>query len=138
MTPRSTGSGHDEPHSYLDLIRIQPVFTSLASGRQQAARWSATPSREERIDPPPPERHTSGMKVAVSIPNPVFAEAESLAKRLKASRSELYSRALQEFVGRHAPDRVTEQMDRIIANVGEESDAFSQRAARRVLKRVEW
>ena len=78
------------------------------------------------------------MKVAVSIPDPVFAEAESLAKRLNASRSEVYSRALKEFVGRHAPDRVTEQMDRIIVSVGENSDAFSQRAARRILKRVEW
>ena len=78
------------------------------------------------------------MKVAVSIPDPVFAEGESLAKRLNASRSELYSRALKEFVGRHAPDRVTEQMDRVVASVGEEPDAFSQRAARRALKRVEW
>lgn len=79
------------------------------------------------------------MKVAVSIPEPVFAEAESLAKRLNASRSEVYSRALKEFLGRHAPDRVTEQMDRIIASMGESgTDAFSQHAARRVLKRVEW
>ncbi|MDE2051778.1 MAG: hypothetical protein KGL45_04170 [Gammaproteobacteria bacterium] len=78
------------------------------------------------------------MKVAVSVPDLIFTEVESLAKRLNTSRSELYSRALKEFVGRHAPDRVTEQMDRIIASVGEEPDAFSQRAARRVLKRVEW
>jgi metal-responsive CopG/Arc/MetJ family transcriptional regulator len=78
------------------------------------------------------------MKVAVSIPDDVFAEAESLAKQLKASRSEIYSRALGEFLGRHAPDRVTEQMNQVIASVGEEGDPFSQRAARRVLRRVEW
>ena len=78
------------------------------------------------------------MKVAISIPDPVFAEAESLAKRLNTSRSEVYSRALREFLGRHSPDRVTEQMDRTIASLGGDSDAFSQRAARRVLKRVEW
>lgn len=78
------------------------------------------------------------MKVAVSIPDVVFSEAESLAKRLNASRSEVYRRALEEFLGRHTPDLVTEQMDRIIASVGEESKAFSQQAARRVLKRVEW
>jgi metal-responsive CopG/Arc/MetJ family transcriptional regulator len=78
------------------------------------------------------------MKVAVSIPDEVFAEAESLAKHLKASRSEIYSRALGEFLGRHAPDRVTEQMNQVIASVTEKTDAFSQRAARRVLRRVEW
>jgi metal-responsive CopG/Arc/MetJ family transcriptional regulator len=38
------------------------------------------------------------MKIAVSIPDEVFAEAESLAQRLNTSRSELYSRALTEFV----------------------------------------
>jgi metal-responsive CopG/Arc/MetJ family transcriptional regulator len=82
--------------------------------------------------------NTLGMKIAVSIPDDVFAEAESLAKQLKASRSEIYSRALGEFLGRHAPDRVTEQMNQVIASVGEEADPFGQRAARRVLRRVEW
>jgi len=78
------------------------------------------------------------MKVAVSIPDDVFAEAESLAKQLRASRSEIYSRALGEFLGRHAPDRVTEQMNQVIASIGEKADPFSERAARRVLRRVEW
>jgi metal-responsive CopG/Arc/MetJ family transcriptional regulator len=82
--------------------------------------------------------HTLGMKVAVSIPDEVFAETESLAKRLKASRSEVYSRALHEFLGRHAPERVTEQMNRAVQDVGAEYDAFSARAARRVLKQSEW
>jgi len=82
--------------------------------------------------------HTAGMKVAVSIPDEVFAEAESLAKQLKASRSEIYSRALGEFLGRHAPDRVTDSMNQVIAAVGEKSDPFSKRAARRVFQRVEW
>jgi predicted transcriptional regulator len=82
--------------------------------------------------------NTNGMKVAVSIPDEVFADAESLAKDLKASRSEVYSRALSEFVGRHAPDRITEQMDRVVADVGEEGDKFVRRAGRNVLRRVEW
>ena len=78
------------------------------------------------------------MKVAVSIPDEVFSEAEDLAKRLKASRSEIYSRALGEFLGRHAPDRVTAAMNDVIAEVGEKPDAFSRRAARGVLRKVEW
>jgi len=78
------------------------------------------------------------MKVAVSIPDEVFAETEDLAKRLGTSRSEIYSRALSEFLGRHAPDRVTELMNQAIATVGEKSDPFVERAARRALRRVEW
>ena len=77
------------------------------------------------------------MKVAVSIPDDVFAEGESLAKRLKASRSEIYSRALGEFIGHHAPERVTDLMNDVVNEVGAEPDAFSVAAARRVLKKVE-
>jgi metal-responsive CopG/Arc/MetJ family transcriptional regulator len=78
------------------------------------------------------------MKVTVSIPDAVFSEAEDLAKRLRASRSEIYSRALGEFLGRHAPERVTEAMNNAIAAVGDKSDAFSRRAARSVMRKVEW
>jgi metal-responsive CopG/Arc/MetJ family transcriptional regulator len=41
------------------------------------------------------------MKVAVSIPDPIFAEAEALVKQFGTSRSELYRRALGEFISRH-------------------------------------
>jgi hypothetical protein len=82
--------------------------------------------------------NTTGMKVAVSIPDDVFAETESLAKQLKSSRSEIYSRALSEFLRRHTPDRVTETMNQVVAVVGETTDPFTKRAARRMLRRVEW
>jgi antitoxin MazE6 len=78
------------------------------------------------------------MKTAISIPDDVFAEAERLAIELQTSRSQLYSRALQEFVARHAPDRLTEAMNRVVDAVGSEVDEFSQRASRRVLEQVEW
>jgi len=85
-----------------------------------------------------PGGYASGMKTAVSIPDDVFEEAERLATQLQTSRSQLYSRALQEFVARHAPDRLTEAMNRVVDAVGSEVDEFSQRAARRVLESSEW
>jgi len=78
------------------------------------------------------------MKTAVSIPDDVFAKAERLARRSKRSRSELFSAALSEYVARHAPDEVTEAMDRVCAEVGEQPDRFVPTAARRVLARSEW
>jgi predicted transcriptional regulator len=78
------------------------------------------------------------MKTAVSIPNEVFEEAEQLARRTRRSRSELYSRALAEYVARHAPDRVTEAMDRALDDINEPADSFSRAASRRVLKRSRW
>jgi metal-responsive CopG/Arc/MetJ family transcriptional regulator len=78
------------------------------------------------------------MKTAVSIPDEVFDQAEALAHRAKRSRSELYARALSEYVARHAPDRVTEAMNRVLDEVDEPRDKFTSRAARRTLERAEW
>ena len=78
------------------------------------------------------------MKIAVSIPDEVFAEAEALSKRLKSSRSKIYSRALGEFIGHHAPDRVTDLMNEVIREIGSEPDEFGRVAARRILKKSEW
>jgi metal-responsive CopG/Arc/MetJ family transcriptional regulator len=78
------------------------------------------------------------MKTAVSIPDEVFAETELLARHFSKSRSEVYSLALAEYLARHAPERVTEAMDRVCADVGQESDHFAAAAARRILHRSEW
>ena len=77
------------------------------------------------------------MKTAISIPDDVFDEAERLAAELQTSRSQLYSRALLEFVARHAPDRVTEAMNRVIAEVGPEIDEFSQSCINKTLKELQ-
>jgi len=78
------------------------------------------------------------MKTAVSIPNDVFSGAERLAKRTKKSRSQLFSDAMREYLARHAPEQVTEAMDRVCAELGCPADEFSSSAARRVLERSEW
>jgi metal-responsive CopG/Arc/MetJ family transcriptional regulator len=78
------------------------------------------------------------MKLAVSIPNEIFVEAEAFAKSSQTSRSRLYARALAEFMARHSPDKVTEAMDRVVASVGRENDGFRSRAVRRTFERNEW
>lgn len=78
------------------------------------------------------------MKTAVSIPDDIFDEAEALAHRTKRPRSEIYARALSEYVARHAPDRVTEAMNRVLDDVNEPQDEFQRRAVRRTLDRTEW
>jgi metal-responsive CopG/Arc/MetJ family transcriptional regulator len=79
------------------------------------------------------------MKTAVSIPDDVFQKAERLARRMKKSRSELFSNALVEYVARHAPDHVTERMNQVCAEIGiEEIDPFVSAASRRILERSEW
>jgi predicted transcriptional regulator len=78
------------------------------------------------------------MKTAVSVPDDVSEEAERLARRMGKSRSQLYKHALAEYVARHAPDRVTEAMDRLCTKLGQPSDSFLSTASRRVLERSDW
>jgi metal-responsive CopG/Arc/MetJ family transcriptional regulator len=78
------------------------------------------------------------MKTAVSIPDEVLKEIERLARRVGRSRSEIITAALSEYVARHAPDEVTDMINRVIAGVGDSDDAFSARAARRILAETEW
>jgi len=78
------------------------------------------------------------MKTAVSLPDDVFSLADHLAKRLKMTRSELYRRALSEYVARHSSDAVTETLDRLCGELEGEVDPFVSEAARRVLEHSEW
>ena len=55
------------------------------------------------------------MKTAISIPDPIFKEAEKAAKRLGLSRSELYARAVAEFVQILRRDGIKRQLDKIYA-----------------------
>jgi metal-responsive CopG/Arc/MetJ family transcriptional regulator len=79
------------------------------------------------------------MKTAVSLPDRVYHEAERHAKRTRKSRSQLYAEALAEYLARHAPDEITEDMNTVIEQLGDaSSDRFVSHAARRVLKGLEW
>lgn len=78
------------------------------------------------------------MKTAVSIPDDVFKEIERLAKRLKISRSRMYSIALRDFLARYKAEQITAQLNRTLAEIDEPQDPFVAEAARRTLKRNEW
>ena len=78
------------------------------------------------------------MKTAISIPEPVFKKADKLAKRLRISRSRLYSRAVADFVARHDDDAVTEAIDRVCETVDTSLPPDMAENARRMLKKVQW
>ncbi len=79
----------------------------------------------------------NSMKVAVSLPDKVFAEGEVLARRFAVSRSKLYARALEEFALRHNPDALTAAMNTALEAADDDS-AFAKEAGRRALARSEW
>ena len=78
------------------------------------------------------------MKVAVSIPDPVFVQAEALAKRMKLSRSKLYARALDAFVAVHSTDELTTLANAMADDIDKELVLFRQAGARNALRHTEW
>ena len=78
------------------------------------------------------------MKAAVSIPDDVFEQGERLARRLHTSRSQLYARALADFVVQHEGDKITSAMNQVLDDIEPGVDEFTRRAARRTLRHVEW
>lgn len=53
------------------------------------------------------------MKTAVSIPNELFESADGFARRLGMTRSELYARALREYLREHRGEGITERLDEV-------------------------
>jgi len=51
------------------------------------------------------------MKTAISIPDSLFTEAEKLAKRLGMNRSQLYSRAVKNFIEKNRSRNITKLLN---------------------------
>jgi hypothetical protein len=78
------------------------------------------------------------MKTAISIPDDVFKHAESTAKRLGVSRSELFTRAMREFLGIRREHAITASYDEAFASDDDELGLLRREAARKALLDVEW
>lgn len=78
------------------------------------------------------------MKTAISIPDPIFEEAEELAKRLEISRSELYSRAVKRFVEERSGIRVTETLNEIYSKESSDVDPLLVAIQSASLQEEEW
>jgi predicted transcriptional regulator len=79
------------------------------------------------------------MKTAISIPDDVFQEADRLAAESGQSRSQLYSRAVREYIARHSAERITAALDKVYSEPEDESELeFLRKAARETLGRQEW
>jgi hypothetical protein len=79
------------------------------------------------------------MKVAISVPDPLFRQAESVARRLRIPRSQLYARALEAFLRQQRRPDVTERLDVVYGSAGGEAlDQAWLDAGLELLRRTEW
>jgi predicted transcriptional regulator len=78
------------------------------------------------------------VKVAISVPDPVFEAGERIAKRLKVTRSRLYTRALKAYVGRHGRRDITEQLNSVYAGGASKLDPVLEALSLEVFRREPW
>ena len=62
------------------------------------------------------------MKTAISLPDPVFREAEALAQQLGMSRSELYTNALKSYLEKHNRTQRLKQLNQIYTQESSDLD----------------
>lgn len=75
------------------------------------------------------------MKVAVSLPTELFERADESAARLGINRSQLYARAIAEFLDRDGEDPVTARLDELAV---EQAPADGAAAGRRLIDAGAW
>jgi len=78
------------------------------------------------------------MKVAISVPDPIFQAAERFAKERGIPRSQLFTQALEEYLAQHGPDAITALLDRVYDSEGSNLDEPFIRAQSAVLKDEAW
>ncbi len=62
------------------------------------------------------------MKTAISIPDDLFTDAEITAKQLGLARSQLYVKAIKEFIEHHNKDKITEKLNHLYSNSPADND----------------
>ncbi len=55
----------------------------------------------------------TAMKVTISLADPVFRAAETLARRLRKSRSQLYAEAIAEYIGARGARALTARLNSV-------------------------
>ena len=78
------------------------------------------------------------MKTAISIPDPIFKEADDLARRLGVSRSELYTKAVLAFVEERRGEQIIEALNAVYGRESSELDAELQQLQEQAVAMEEW
>lgn len=78
------------------------------------------------------------MKTAISLPDPLFKEAEATAKELGISRSRLIRTALEDFLSRRRANETTRRLNRSFTENPAKPDPFLDRLVLEGMKRTEW
>lgn len=78
------------------------------------------------------------MKTAISLPDPVFEEAEALARQLGLSRSELYTKALKAYLRKYNRNQILNKLNQVYSEESSEPDPVLTKMQFMSLPREDW
>lgn len=79
------------------------------------------------------------MKTAISIPDNIFTAAENAAKKLNIARSQLYTKALEEYLSNHNNQNVLEKLNSVYSkNTETEISYINIQSLREATKNDSW
>lgn len=78
------------------------------------------------------------MKIAISVPDPLFSAAEHLAEQMHVSRSQLYAQALAEYLEKRQETVVRERLNAVYGAVSEGVEPAMQKSQLKVLDHEAW
>lgn len=78
------------------------------------------------------------MKTAISLPEPIFQEAEALAQQLGMSRSQLYTEALKAYLRRYNREQILAKLNQVYSQESSELDPFLAKMQFMSLPREDW
>jgi metal-responsive CopG/Arc/MetJ family transcriptional regulator len=78
------------------------------------------------------------MKVAVSIPDPIFRAAERVSRRTRVPRSQLYAHALEAYVRERSGEDITERLNEVYARTSPKLDPATEALSLEILRREKW
>ena len=82
--------------------------------------------------------YTLDMKTAVSVPDDLFRQAEAAARRFGISRSELYAKAIAEFLKQQDVSAITERLNQVYSRHPAKVDSGLHRAQLKSLEKDAW
>ena len=78
------------------------------------------------------------MKTAISLPDSIFNEAESLAKHLGLSRSELYAKALEAYLTKYNRNQILHKLNQVYSKEPSELDPMMAKMQFMSLPHEDW
>lgn len=81
------------------------------------------------------------MKTAISLPDTLYMDAEKIAESMGIPRSQLFAKALEEFIKNHKKEAITDRLNALYDSnymQNDEIDAIGLEAVRKLTQNDTW